>query len=36
MPNVGDKFPELVPPETDQNKTGVFNDSSMSKKFQRP
>ena len=25
--NVGDKFPKLVPPETDQNKTAVLNDS---------
>ena len=30
--NVGDKFPKLVPPETDQNKTAVFNDSSKSEK----
>ena len=30
--NVGDKFPKVVPPETDQNKTAVFNDSSMSEK----
>ena len=30
--NVGDKFPKLVPPETDQNKTAVFNDSSTSEK----
>ena len=28
--NVGDKFPKLVPPETDQNKATVFNDSSTS------
>ena len=33
--NVGDKFPKVVPPETDQNKTAVFNDSSMSEKNQR-
>ena len=30
--NEGDKFTKLVPPETDQIKTAVFNDSSMSKK----
>ena len=30
--NVGDKFPKLVPPETDQNKAAVFNDSSTSEK----
>ena len=30
--NVGDKFPKLVPPETDQNKTAIFNDSSTSGK----
>ena len=30
--NVGDKFPKLVPLETDQYKTAVFNDSSMSEK----
>ena len=30
--NVGDKFPKVVPPETDQNKTAVFNDSSMSER----
>ena len=28
--NVGDKFPKLVPPEKDQNKATVFNDSSTS------
>ena len=27
-----DKFPKLVPPETYQNKTAVFNDSSTSEK----
>ena len=32
---VGDKFPKVVLPETDQNKTAVFNDSSMSDKNQR-
>ena len=32
---VGDKFPKVVLPETDQNKTAVFNDSSMSEKNQR-
>ena len=31
--NVGDKFPKLVPPETDQNKTAVINDSSTSEKY---
>ena len=30
--NVGDKFPKLVPPEPNQNKTAVLNDSSTSKK----
>ena len=30
--NVGDKFPKVVPPEADQNKTAEFNDSSMSEK----
>ena len=30
--NVGDKFPKLVPPETDQNKNAIFNDSSTSGK----
>ena len=30
--NIGDKFLKVVPPETDQNKTAVFNDSSMSEK----
>ena len=30
--NVGDKIPKLVPPETDQNKTAVFNDYSTSEK----
>ena len=30
--NVGDKFSKLVPPETDQNKTAVFNYSSTSEK----
>ena len=30
--NIGDKFPKLVPPETDQNKTAVFNDSSTFEK----
>ena len=30
--DVGDKFPEVVPPETDQNKTTVFNELSMSEK----
>ena len=34
--NVGDKFPKLVPPEIDQNKTAVFNDFSTSEKIQRP
>ena len=33
--NVGDKFSKLVPPETDQNKTAVFNYSSTSKKIKR-
>ena len=32
MPDVGDKFPKVVPPETEQNKTAVFNDFSMSEK----
>ena len=30
--NVGDKFPKVVLPETDQNKSTVFHDSSMSEK----
>ena len=30
--NVGDQFPKVFPPETDQNKTAVFNDSSMPEK----
>ena len=30
--NVGDKFSKLVPPEPNQNKTAVFNDSSTFKK----
>ena len=30
--NIGDKFPKLVPPETDQNKTAVFNNSSKFEK----
>ena len=30
--NVGNKFPKLVPPETDQNRAAVFNDSSTSEK----
>ena len=30
--NVSDKFPKLAPPETDQNKTAIFNDSSTSEK----
>ena len=30
--NVGDKFPKVVPTETDQNKTVMFNDSSVSEK----
>ena len=34
--NVGDKFPSIVSPETGQNKTAVFNDSTMSEKNQRP
>ena len=34
--NVGDKFPKFVPPEADQNKTAVLNDSSTSEKIQRP
>ena len=32
MSNIGDKIPKVVPPETDQNKTAVFNDSSTSEK----
>ena len=28
--NVGDKFPKFIPPETDQNKAAVFNDSFTS------
>ena len=32
MSNVGDKFPKAVPPETDQNKTTVFNNSSVPEK----
>ena len=28
--NVGDKFPKFIPPETDQNKATVFNDSFTS------
>ena len=32
MSNVDDKFPKVAPPETDQNKTAVFNDSSTSEK----
>ena len=32
VPDVGDKFPKVVPPETDQNTTAVFNDFSMSEK----
>ena len=34
--NVGDKFPKFIPPEADQNKTAVLNDSSTSEKIQRP
>ena len=34
--NVGDKFPKFVPPEADQKKTAVLNDSSTSEKIQRP
>ena len=30
VPNVDDKFSKLVSPETDQNKTAVFNYSSTS------
>ena len=30
--NVGDKFPKVVPLETYQNKTAVFNDSSTFEK----
>ena len=30
--DVGDKFPKVVPPETDQNKTAAFDDFSMSEK----
>ena len=30
MSDVGDKLSKVVPPETDQNKTAVFNNSSMS------
>ena len=30
--NVGDKFPKVASPETDQNKTAVFNHSSMPEK----
>ena len=30
--NVGDKFPKVILTETDQNKTVVFGDSSMSEK----
>ena len=33
MSNVGDKFSKLVPPESDQNKTAVFNDSSTPEKI---
>ena len=32
VPDVGDKFPKVVPPETDQNTAAVFNDFSMSEK----
>ena len=30
--NIGDNFPKAVLPETDQNETAVFNDSSTSEK----
>ena len=30
--NVGNKFPKVVLPETDQNKTALFNDPSVSEK----
>ena len=36
MFGVGDKFPKVVPPETHQNKTAVFNHFSMYEKNSEP